>query len=41
MSDFAMILTCYRSGQISARQWQAHLSDASFRRWLTQQSIHS
>lgn len=32
--DFAMILACYRSGQMSERQWQAHLEDPLFALWL-------
>ena len=32
--DFNLLLACYRSGQISERQWQAHLSDPLFRLWL-------
>ncbi|MFD1104265.1 hypothetical protein [Sphingobium olei] len=33
--DFRGILACYRSGQMSERQWQAHLSDPLFRIWLS------
>ena len=32
--DFAMILTCYRSGQMSERQWQEHLRDPLFALWV-------
>lgn len=32
--DFHAILACYRSGQMSERQWQDHLSDPLFSLWL-------
>ena len=32
--NYALLLECYRSGQISERQWQAHLRDEVFRAWL-------
>jgi hypothetical protein len=35
MSQYALILACYRSGQISEAAWQEHLRDDVFRRWLT------
>lgn len=31
--DFNMILVCYRSGQMSERQWQAHMADPLFALW--------
>ena len=31
--QFEMLLACYRSGQISEKQWQAHLEDADFAKW--------
>jgi hypothetical protein len=34
MIDYALLLACYRSGQISERQWQEHLRDEVFRAWL-------
>lgn len=36
--NFALILDCYLSGQISERQWQEHLKDEVFRKWLEKQS---
>ena len=36
MSEYELLLICYRSGQISERQWQAHLKDADFAAWLDQ-----
>lgn len=38
-SDFALILACYRSGQMSERQWQTHIEDAGFKHWLAVNSI--
>ncbi len=32
--EYEMILACYRSGQISERQWTAHLKDAAFAAWV-------
>lgn len=34
MTDFEALLACYRSGQVSERQWQAHLEDKAFREWV-------
>jgi len=35
MSKYEKLLACYRSGQMSERQWQAHISaDEVFRQWL-------
>jgi hypothetical protein len=31
---YQLILDCYRSGQMSERQWQAHLQDAAFAAWV-------
>jgi hypothetical protein len=31
---YPLLLDCFRSGQISAQQWQAHLCDDVFRAWL-------
>lgn len=28
------ILACYRSGQMSERQWQAHMADPLFALWV-------
>lgn len=36
--DFTLILACYRSGQMSARQWEAHKADPLFRIWLEKRS---
>lgn len=38
MSDYALLLACYRSGQISERQWQEHLKDEVFRAWLKREA---
>ncbi|ARS27607.1 hypothetical protein [Sphingomonas sp. KC8] len=35
----ANLLACYRSGQISERQWQEHLSDPGFRAWIEAQRV--
>lgn len=32
--DFENLLACYRSGQVSERQWTEHLKDAEFKAWL-------
>ena len=32
--DFYLILACYRSGQMSEAQWEAHKQDQLFRLWL-------
>lgn len=37
MTEFEMLLACYRSGQMSERQWQAHLEDKAFREWVENQ----
>jgi hypothetical protein len=37
--DFGMILACYRSGQMSERQWQAHLADPLFALWLGRREV--
>lgn len=34
MSNYDLILQCYRSDQISERQWQEHLKDAVFIAYL-------
>lgn len=33
--NFASILACYRSGQMSERQWQRHLADPLFALWMS------
>lgn len=38
-NDFASILACYRSGQMSERQWQAHLTDPLFALWLGRRGV--
>lgn len=35
MSNFELLLACYKSGQVSEYQWQEHLKDADFAAWLT------
>lgn len=37
MTEFEMLLACYRSGQVSERQWQEHLKDPAFREWVENQ----
>ena len=32
--NYALLLACYRSGQISERQWSEHLKDEVFCMWL-------
>lgn len=34
MNNYPLLLACYRSGQISERQWTEHLSDPLFALWL-------
>lgn len=34
MTKYADILACYRSGQMSERQWAEHLKDRVFEAWL-------
>jgi len=34
MSEFELLLMCYKSGQVSERQWQEHLKDADFAAWM-------
>ena len=36
---WSYLLTCYRSGQISARQWAAYLEDPEFSAWVTGQNL--
>jgi len=36
MSKFELLLACYKSGQVSERQWQDHLKDTDFAAWLDQ-----
>jgi len=31
---YSKLLECYKSGQISERQWQEHLKDEVFCAWL-------
>jgi hypothetical protein len=35
---YSLLLACYRSGQISAAQWEEHLKDEVFRAWLQKNS---
>lgn len=37
MSEYAAILACYRSGQVSERQWQEHMRDEVFAAWVRKQ----
>ena len=32
---YRQLLECYRSGQMSESQWQEHLKDEHFRRWVS------
>jgi hypothetical protein len=34
MDKFELLLACYKSGQVSERQWQEHLKDADFAEWM-------
>lgn len=34
MSQYALLLACYRSGQMNERQWQRHLEDEVFAAWV-------
>lgn len=34
MSKFELLLVCYKSGQVSELQWQEHLKDADFAKWV-------
>lgn len=34
LNDYAALLACYRSGQVSARQWAEHLKDEVFAAWV-------
>lgn len=36
MNEFELLLACYKSGQVSERQWQEHLKDADFAKYLRQ-----
>lgn len=36
MREYELVLDCYRSGQMSERQWQEHLKDEVFDAWLQQ-----
>lgn len=31
---YSLLIQCYRSGQISERQWQEHMKDEVFRKWV-------
>lgn len=41
MTEHESLLACYRSGQISERQWQEHLKDEVFRRWVEKNENNS
>jgi hypothetical protein len=34
MSKFELLLACYKSGQVSERQWTEHLKDVDFAEWM-------
>ena len=36
-TEYELLLACYRSGQISERQWQEHLKDREFREWVEEE----
>lgn len=36
--NYALLLECYRSGQITEAQWQEHLKDEIFAAWLKRRS---
>ncbi len=40
-SDYRLILACYRSGQISSRQWQEHMRDEVFAAWVQRQNCQN
>jgi len=31
---YELLVQCYRSGQMSERQWQDHLNDQEFKQWF-------
>jgi hypothetical protein len=35
MSKFELLLACYKSGQVSELQWQEHLKDDDFAKWVS------
>lgn len=37
---YALLLACYRSGQMSERQWQSHLEDEVFAAWVRVKGNH-
>lgn len=41
MTKCELLLACYRSGQMSERQWQAHLEDKAFREWVETRAARS
>jgi hypothetical protein len=38
MTQHEALLACYRSGQISERQWTEHLRDPAFAAWLRERT---
>lgn len=38
MTHFEQLLSCYRSGQMSERQWQEHLRDELFAAWCKRET---
>jgi hypothetical protein len=36
MEKFEFLLICYKSGQVSERQWQEHLKDVDFAAWINE-----
>lgn len=39
--SYELIINCYKSGQISEKQWQKHLEDEVFRKWVEKHENNS
>jgi hypothetical protein len=37
--EYDLLIACYKSGQISERQWQEHLKDEDFRNYYYAQIV--
>jgi hypothetical protein len=37
---YALLLECYRSGQMTETEWQQHLQDELFAAWLKRRGIN-
>jgi hypothetical protein len=37
MESYDLLIACYKSGQISERQWQEHLKDKEFDKYYHEQ----